>query len=102
MKVPTCSHSVYQFRQEEITVPYIQGKQKEERTYTVRYRPAIDAVLRTIEDPDLQGVLTMYPEQHYVHDPHSDQNMRVFTDIHTADDWWSLQVPSLFCFLGLF
>ena len=53
----------------------------------------MDAVLRTIEDPDLQGVLNMYPQQHYVCDPRGDQNMRVLTDVHTADDWWSLQVP---------
>ena len=52
----------------------------------------MDAILRTIADPDLQGVLIMYPKQHYVHNPHGGQNMQVWTDVHTADDWWSLQV----------
>ena len=84
-----------QFRQEEITVPYIQGEFKEDRTYTVRYRPAMDAILRTIEDPDLRGIFTKYPQRHYVRDPHDGSNMRVWTDVHTADDWWSLQVPHL-------
>ena len=81
-----------QFHQEEINVPYIQGEFKEDRTYTVRYRPAMDEVLRLIEDPDLRGVLNMYPQRHYVCDPHGGPNMRVWTDIHIADDWWMLQV----------
>ncbi|KAF9789541.1 hypothetical protein BJ322DRAFT_1105394 [Thelephora terrestris] len=78
------------FRQEEITVPYIRGDIQEQRTYTVRYRPAMDAVLRMIEDPDLRGAFTMYPQRHYICDP-CGGNMRVWTDVHTADDWWSLQ-----------
>ena len=54
-------------------------------------------VLRLIEDPDLRGILTMYPQRHYVRDPRGGPNMRVWTDVHTADDWWTLQVsfPSL-------
>jgi hypothetical protein len=56
----------------------------------------MDVVLCTIEDRDLQEVFTMYPQRHYVRDPRGDQNMRVWTDVHTADDWWSLQVSSLF------
>lgn len=64
----------------------------------VRYRPAMDAVFRLIEDPDLRGLFTMYPERHYIRDPSGGPNMRVWTNLHTADDWWSLQVsfPSLF------
>ena len=73
-------------------VPYIQGDFKEDRTYTVRYHPMMDEVLRLIEDPNLQGVLTMYPQRHYVRDPRGGPNMRVWTDLHMADDWWSLQV----------
>ena len=96
------AHKFLQFRQEEIIVPYVQGQVEDNRTYIVRYRPAMDAILRTIEDPDLQGVLTMYPQQHYVCDPNGNQNMRVFTDVHTADDWWSLQVHSLYGFPLLF
>lgn len=78
-------------------VPYIQGEFREQRTYTVRYRPAMDVILRTIEDPNLQGLLNMYPQQHYVRDPRGGPNMRVWTDVHTADDWWSLQVLSAYC-----
>jgi hypothetical protein len=100
--IPRLSPPIYQFRPEEITVPYIQGRSKEERTYTVRYRPAMEAVLHTIEDPDLQEVLTMYPQKHYVRDPCNDWNMRVWTDVHTADDWWSLQVRCFSHFLSLF
>lgn len=85
----------FQFQQEEIAVPYIQGELHEQRTYKIRYCPAMDAVLRTIEDPDLQGFLTMYPQRHYVCNPRSGPNMRVWTDLHTAEDWWSLQVYSL-------
>jgi len=73
-------------------VPYIQGVFREDRVYTVRYRPIMDAVLRTIEDPDLQGVLNMYPQRRYIQDPRGGPDMRVWTDVHTADDWWSLQV----------
>ena len=68
---PHSSQDNSQFCQEEIMVPYIQGGFKEEQMYTVRYRPVMDAVLHTIEDRDLQGVLNVYPEQRYVHDPHS-------------------------------
>jgi len=83
-----------QFRQAEIKVPFIQGGLKEDRTYTVCYCPAMGEILRMIEDPDFQGILNLYPEKHYVRDPHGGQNMRVWTDVHTADDWWTLQVVS--------
>jgi len=92
IKISHPSWDTCQFRREEITVPYIQGEFKEDRTYTVRYRPMMDEVLRLIEDPDLRGVLTMHPQRHYVRDPRGGPNMRVWTDLHTADDWWSLQV----------
>ena len=54
----------------------------------------MDAVLRLIEDPYLRGAFTMYPQRHYIHNPCGGLNMRVWTDLHTADDWWSLQVLS--------
>jgi hypothetical protein len=59
----------------------------------------MDVVLRVIEDPDLREVLTMYPQRHYIRDPRGGPNMRVWTDIHTADDWWTLQVSPFFSFL---
>jgi len=92
IKTSRRSRDPHQFRREEITVPYIQGEFKEDQTYTVRYRPAMDEVLRLIEDPDLQGAFTTYPQRHYVRDPRGGPNMRVWTDLHTGDDWWSLQV----------
>ena len=92
-----------QFRHGEIKVPFIQGGFKEDRTYIVRYRPVMDEILRVIEDPDVRGILNLYPERHYVRDPHGGPNMRVWTDVHTADDWWTLQVspPHSLCSLIL-
>jgi len=62
----------------------------------------MDEILKVIEDPDLRGVLTMYPQQHYVCDPRGGPNMRVWTDVHTADDWWSLQVLSHSTYFAFF
>jgi len=50
------------------------------------------AILDLIEDPDLHPSFTYYPERHYVLNPRTNTNMRVFTDIYTGDDWWELQV----------
>ena len=50
------------------------------------------AILDLIQDPDLQPSFTFYPEQHYVLNPQTNTNMRVFTDIHTGNGWWELQV----------
>ena len=44
----------------------VQGEFKEDRTYTVRFRPAMDEVLHLIEDPDLRGVFTTHPQRHYI------------------------------------
>jgi hypothetical protein len=52
----------------------------------------MDAILDLIEDPDLHPSFTFYPERHYVLNPRTGKNMRVWTDIHTGDDWWELQV----------
>ena len=46
IKVSCPSQDLLQFRREEITVPYVQGEFKEDRVYTVRYRPAMDAIPR--------------------------------------------------------
>ena len=76
----------------EISVPYSHGTTKEDRTYTVYHRPAMKAILDVIEDPDLRPSFTFYPERHYVLNPRTNKLMRVWTDIHTSDDWWELQV----------
>ena len=62
------------------------------RTYRVRFRPALDAVKHVLEDLALRGSLIRYPERHYVRKPGTNTNMRVWSDVHTADDWWELQV----------
>ena len=54
----------------------------------------MDAILDLIEDPDLHSSFTFYPEHHYVLNPRTGTNMGVWTDIHTGDDWWRLQVCS--------
>ena len=61
-------------------------------TYRVRFRPALDAVKYVLEDPALRGSLVRYPERRYVRKPGTDTNMWVWSDVHTADDWWELQV----------
>ena len=76
----------------EISVPYSHGGKSEDRTYTVSFRPAMKAILEVIEDPDLHPSFTFYPEHHYVLNPQTQKPMRVWTDIHTGDDWWELQV----------
>ena len=61
-------------------------------TYHVRFHPALDTVKHVLEDPALRGSLVRYPERRYVRKPGTDTNMRVWSDVHTADDWWELQV----------
>ena len=62
------------------------------RQYTVRFRPVLDAVQQVLEDPGLQKSMICYPERHYVRKPGMNENMRVWSDVHTADDWWEIQV----------
>jgi hypothetical protein len=52
----------------------------------------MDATKDVIQDPDLLPSMIFYPERHYVLNPRTKKNMRVWTDIHTGDDWWMLQV----------
>ena len=73
-------------------MPYHHGVKSEDRTYTVLFRPAMGAILDIIEDPTLHSSFTFYPERHYILNPQTKKLMRVWTDIHTGDDWWELQV----------
>ena len=86
------NHLNLKFEQAEIQVPYEHKKTTETRKYKVRFRPALDAVKHVLEDSALQKHLIHYPERHYVRKPGTKENMRVWSDVHTADDWWELQV----------
>lgn len=81
-----------QFRNVDISVPYSYGVKSEDWTYTVSFCPAMEAILDVIEDPDLHPSFTFYPERHYVLNPQTQKLVQVWTDIHTGDDWWELQV----------
>ena len=83
------------FERVDIQVPYEHKKETEMRNYKVRFRPALDAVKHVLEDPALRQHLIRYPEKHYIRKPGTDENMRVWSDVHTADDWWELQVIPL-------
>ena len=76
----------------EIQVPYEHKKMAVMREYTVHFRPVLDAVRRALEDPGLRSSLIYYPKRHYVRKPGTNENMRVWSDVHTADDWWELRV----------
>jgi hypothetical protein len=81
-----------QFDVVEIRVPYMHKKEIDVRTYKVHFCPALDAVKGALEDVGLRKHLIRYPERHYIRKPGTDENMRVWSDMHTADDWWELQV----------
>jgi len=83
-----------QFKQVSIEVPYTHSGTEDKRTYIVHCRSSLDAILDLIQDPDIHPSFTFYPEHHYVLNPRTKKNMRVWTDIHTGDDWWELQVWS--------
>jgi len=83
------------FTQVEIQAEYEHGQTTEMRKYTVRFRPVLDAVKQVLEDPALRKSLIRYPERHYIRKPGTNVNMRVWSDVHTADDWWELQVNPL-------
>jgi len=51
-----------QFTSVQISVPYSHHTKKEDRSYTVHCRPAMEAILDTIEDPDLHPSFIFYPE----------------------------------------
>ena len=76
----------------KIQVPYEHRQSTEMREYTVHFHPVLDAVRQVLEDPGLRTSLIHYPERHYVRKPGTNENMRVWSDVHTADDWWELQV----------
>jgi hypothetical protein len=80
------------FEQAEIQVPYEHKNTTEMRNYKVRFRPALGAVKHVLEDLAMRKNLIRHPEKHYVRKPGTNENMQVWSDVHTADDWWELQV----------
>lgn len=89
---PTADHPNLKFERAKIQVPYEHKKTTETRSYRVHFRPALDAVKHVLEDPALRKCLIRHPERRYVRKPGAGENMHVWTDVHTADDWWELQV----------
>ena len=81
-----------EFEKVDTEVPYAHGGIEEDRKYTIHCRSSLNAILDVIQDPDLYPSFTFYPERHYILNPRTNTNMRVWTDIHTGDDWWELQV----------
>ena len=76
---------------------------EEEHTYTIHCWSSMDAILDLIQDPDLHPSFTFYPKHHYILNSQTNTYMRVWTDIHTGDDWWELQgwLRSLIIFIWL-
>jgi hypothetical protein len=49
-------------------------------------------LLDILEDPALRDKMVFYPERHYVRNPATGRNMRVWSELETGDDWWNIQV----------
>ncbi|KAF7796306.1 hypothetical protein EIP86_007483 [Pleurotus ostreatoroseus] len=77
-----------EFKTEEIKVAY---KTSDFRTYTLRFRDAMPAIMRTIEDQGLLREIQLYPEKRYVLRKDGKSIMRVINEAWTADDWHELQ-----------
>jgi len=86
------SNSASQFQMEEITVLYRHQGVIENCTYIIRFRPALNAVCQVLEDPDIFESLTLYPEHRYIRKLGTQQNMHVWSEAWTGDDWWHIQV----------
>ncbi|KAI0061984.1 hypothetical protein BV25DRAFT_1916289 [Artomyces pyxidatus] len=64
----------------------------EERTYEIRYRPALPIIHQLLEDPDLRPHLIWYPDRRYVRNPSGQPgNVRVWREVSSGDDWWNMQ-----------
>ena len=73
-------------------MPYKHSGTIEDRTYRLRYRPALSVISSILEDPELRGELVWYPERRYVRKPGTNENMRVWCEVESGDDWWALHV----------
>ncbi|KAI0315267.1 hypothetical protein OF83DRAFT_1173981 [Amylostereum chailletii] len=64
----------------------------QERTYKIRYRPALPVLLHLLEDPDLRDSLIWYPDQRFVRHPDKpNEYVRVWREVSSGDDWWKFQ-----------
>lgn len=100
MLVPSDTHTLSQFLTVTLKVPYQHAGKEEDRSYIFRYKPCLDPILHVMEDPALQGILHLYPEMHFVRrSGPGGGNMRVYSDVHTGDDWHELQVRALIIIL---
>lgn len=71
------------------------------RTYTLRYREAMPAILQIVEDTDLQQEIMLYPEKRYVlrgRGPDA-RIVRMWSEANTGDDWHELQVNEYYYLL---
>ncbi len=73
-------------------MPY--GKGDEVREYTLKYREALPAILRMLEDENITSYIHLYPEKRYVRRANGHGNMRVYGEVDSGDDWDQLQVSS--------
>ncbi|KAH9934362.1 uncharacterized protein B0H18DRAFT_1207855, partial [Fomitopsis serialis] len=76
------------FSKGTLTLPF---EGEDDRSYDFRWRDANEVLLQSLEDKGTRSSKVWYPEQHYVRRPGTANNMRVWSEAHTADDWWDLQ-----------
>jgi hypothetical protein len=77
-----------QFRTVEFKVPY---PEQADRSYAVRFREVLPALLDIIEDDLLRDRIILYPEHRYISHPDGGL-MRIWEEYSSGDDWWDLQV----------
>lgn len=56
------------------------------------YRDIVQCIRAIYGDPEFAADLVFAPERHYVD---SERTQRVYSDMHTGNWWWSIQVRSL-------
>jgi hypothetical protein len=72
-------------------VPY---PRQRSRTYSVRFRKSLPAVLDVLEDELLADRISLFPERRYIQCPGGGL-MRMWEENSSGDDWWDLQVRFL-------
>jgi hypothetical protein len=68
---------------------------RESRVYSVRFKPMLPTILDILEDELLADRISLYPEKRYVKNPDGGL-MRLWHESSSGDDWWNLQVHSIF------
>jgi hypothetical protein len=72
----------------EFNVPY---PSQDNRSYTLRFKEVLPAVIDVVEDNSLGDRLMLYPERRYMSRPGGGL-MRIWEENSSGDDWWDLQV----------